>query len=293
VFKLFGRHRKHNEPADAFARLTDDEWLAVLIRSVKEPIVDGVPMPRFPDDTLQANTVGYAGEMALREVFPLFVLVQKYARQVGRPLGPDTRLLDFGCGWGRSTRLFLKQIKAANIQGIDVDPMFVDVCRSTIPGARFDQVNALPPTAFPDGSFDVVTGYSVLSHLAEHASLAWVQEFSRLLRPGGLMCVTTQLRDFIGFCESFRGKENVVPWHQGLAKSFVDVEASYAAYDAGEYLYAPTGGGPARPSDFYGEAIIPEGYVRTRFTPFLRYVDFVADRRLLPQALIVMQKPVD
>ena len=130
-----------------------------------------------------------------------------------------------------------------------------------------------------------------LSHLAEHASLAWVQEFSRLLRPGGIMAMTTQLRDFIGFCESFRGKVNEVPWHDGLAKSFVDVDAWYAAYDAGHYLYAPTGGGPARPSDFYGEAMIPEGYVRTRFTPFLKYVDFVADRSLLPQALIVMQKP--
>ena len=105
------------------------------------------------------------------------------------------------------------------------------------------------------------------------------------------MAMTTQLRDFIGFCESFRGKVNEVPWHDGLAKSFVDVDASYAAYDAGQYLYAPTGGGPARPSDFYGEAMIPEGYVRTRFTPFLKYVDFVADRSLLPQALIVMQKP--
>jgi len=290
VFKLFGRQTVTSEPSDVFARRTDDEWLAALIRSVNEPVVDGVQMPRFPDDELQRNSVGYAGEPALREIFQLSVLVQKYAQQAGRPLNTETRLLDFGCGWGRITRLFLKQIKAAHIQGIDVDPMFVQVCRSTIPGVRFDQVPALPPTPFPDASFDVVTGYSVMSHLAEHASLAWVQEFARLLRPGGLMFVTTQLKDFIDFCASFRGKDNVLPWHQGLANSFVDVAAAYAAYDAGQYLYSPTGGGEARPSDFYGEAMIPEGYVRTRFTPFLRYVDFVADRRVLPQAVIIMQK---
>jgi SAM-dependent methyltransferase len=291
VFKFFGRQKLADEPFARFSGLTDEAWFALLVRSIKEPVIDGIPMPRFPDDVLQTNTVGHAGEPTLREAFMFFSQVSKYARQVGRPLGGATRVLDFGCGWGRILRFFLRDCKAAHLQGIDVDPMLVDVCRSTFPYARFDTVNALPPTPFPEGSFDVITGYSVFSHLAEHASLAWVQEFSRLLRPGGLMVVTTQLRDFIAFCESFRGKDNEFGWHKGLANSFVDVEASYAAYDAGQYLYAPTGGGPARPSDFYGEAMIPEGYVRTRFTPFLRYVDFVADRNLLPQALIVMQKP--
>ncbi len=64
----------------------------------------------------------------------------------------------------------------------------------------------------------------------------------------------------------------------------------YRAYDAGEYLYAPTGGGSYRPADFYGEALIPEGYVRARWTEFLRFVDFVSDPQVFPQALIVMQK---
>ena len=75
-----------------------------------------------------------------------------------------------------------------------------------------------------------------------------------------------------------------------LANSFVDTEAAYAAYDAGEYLYAATGGGPSRPADFYGEALIPEAYVRRQWTKSLRFVAFVDDRSVMPQALIVMQK---
>ena len=62
------------------------------------------------------------------------------------------------------------------------------------------------------------------------------------------------------------------------------------AYDAGQYLYAPTGGGPSRPADFYGEALIPEGYVRKHYTRELDFVDFVSDPARLAQALIVMQK---
>jgi hypothetical protein len=80
-------------------------------------------------------------------------------------------------------------------------------------------------------------------------------------------------------------------WHQALSKSFVETEAALAAYAAGEFLYAPTGGGPALPSEFYGEAIIPEAYVRRNWTASLNLVAFVDDRSVVPQALIVMQKP--
>jgi ubiquinone/menaquinone biosynthesis C-methylase UbiE len=290
MFKLFGRQKLRDEPAAQFSKLSDEAWMNVLVRSINEPVVDGIKMPAFPDEMLQRNSVGSAGEHALHEAFLFYTLVKRYAKQVGRPLDTKTRLLDFGCGWGRMLRTFLKDCQAANLHGADVDPMFVDLCRSTFPYCTFDLVTPLPPTAFPSDSFDVITAYSVFSHLAEHASVAWMQEFQRILRPGGIIAVTTQHRDFIGYCASFRGKVNDTLWHRGLANSFVDVEASYAAYDAGEYLHAPTGGGPARPSDFYGETMIPEGYVRKHFTRFLRHVDYLADRSQLPQALIVMQK---
>jgi len=199
-------------------------------------------------------------------------------------------VLDFGCGWGRILRCFLKDCPAANLRGVDVDPMLVETCRSSFPYCTFEQVNPLPPTSFSNGSFDLVTAYSVFSHLAEHASLAWVKEFSRLLSPRGVLAVTTQRRDFIEYCRSLRGQEHEFGWHRVLANSFVDTDAAYAAYDAGQYLYAPTGGGPSRPSDFYGEALIPKAYVQQHWTPFLKFVDFVDDRTAMPQALIIMQK---
>jgi len=308
VFKLFGTRKQEpqvatpradareplptpaDEPFERFAGLPDHAWLETLIRSLTEPVIDGVPMPRFPDDGLQVNTVGTAGAEPLREAAQFFAAVERYTTELGRPLGPSTRLLDFGCGWGRILRFFLRDCRAAHLQGVDVDPMLVDVCRSTFPYGTFDQVEPLPPTSFADGAFDVITAYSVFSHLAEHASQAWVHEFARLLRPGGVMLVTTQRRDFIAFCESLRGQEQAEGWLRTLAGSFVDTDAAYAAYDAGQYLYAATGGGPTRPPEFYGEALIPEGYVKEHYTRVLDFVDFVSDPQVLPQALIVMRK---
>ena len=278
------------EPCDRFNGLSAPAWLEILIRSIDEPVIDGVRMPAFPDDTLQTNTVGHAGAQPLREAFMYFALVEQYTQKLGRPLGRTTQLLDFGCGWGRILRFFLRDCQAAHLRGVDVDPMLVDVCRSTFPYATFDPVQPLPPTVFPDASFDVITAYSVFSHLAEHASLAWVHEFARILKPGGVMLVTTQRRDFLAFCESLRGQEHGHGWHKALSRAFLDTQAAYDAYDAGQYLYAPTGGGPSRPADFYGEALIPEGYVRKHYTRELDFVDFVSDPARLAQALIVMQK---
>ena len=290
MFNLFGRRKPRDEPSARFSGLSDDDWLALLVRSVTEPVIDGVRMPGFPDDLLQRNTVGSAGEQALREAFTFVSFVKKHASQLGRPVNGETRVLDFGCGWGRILRCFLKDCPAANLRGVDVDPMLIEACRSSFPYGAFDQINPLPPTSFADQSFDLITAYSVFSHLAEHASLAWVREFSRLLSPGGIMAVTTQRRDFIEYCRSLRGQEHEFGWHRVLANAFVDTDAAYAAYDAGQYLYAPTGGGPSRPSDFYGEALVPKAYVQQHWTKFLKFVDFVDDRTAMPQALIIMQK---
>jgi SAM-dependent methyltransferase len=290
-FNLFSRWKARDDPFAHFSGLNDEEWLDVLVRSINEPVIDGFRMPRFPDEKLQIKTVGYAGEPALQEAFRFFSVVKKYSTVLERPLDGNTHVLDFGCAWGRILRLFLKDCRAAHVRGIDVDPALLKLARAAFPYCRFDRVKPMPPTKFSDNSFDVIVGFSVFSHLSERASLAWVHEFTRILRPKGFFVMTTQLRDFVEFCRSFRGKKNDRGWHNRLADLFVDTDATYAAYDAGEYLHAPTGGGAARSADFYGETMIPEAYVRRRWTDHLRLVDFIADRNVLPQAVIVMQKP--
>jgi SAM-dependent methyltransferase len=284
--------RELPNPYSRFSGTSDLDWLNVLIRSINEPVIDGVQMPGFPSDEIQRNSVGASGEHTLREAFNFFSIVKRYANQVGRPLKNGTRVLDFGCGWGRILRFFLKDCGPANLWGLDLDPDLLVVCKETMPQSNFVIVPPLGPTTLESGAFDVITAYSVFSHLAEHASLGWIKEFSRLLKPGGLMIVTTEPRDFIELCRSLRGREHEFAWYTGLANSFVDTDAAYAAYDSGQYLYSGTGGGLIRPPDFYGEALIPKGYVQTQWTPYLNYVDFVDDRGVLPQALIVMQKPL-
>jgi predicted RNA methylase len=62
------------------------------------------------------------------------------SRTFGRPLSPETRILDFGCGWGRILRFFLKDVPAKNLIGVDVDPEVIEICKETIREGRFEIV---------------------------------------------------------------------------------------------------------------------------------------------------------
>jgi SAM-dependent methyltransferase len=274
------------------AKLSDKEWFEILVKSIQTPVIDGIEMPGFPPDEIQKNFVGSSGESNLKEAFNFYSEVKSYAAKLGRSLTPESQILDFGCGWGRIIRFFLKDVVPEKIYGIDVDPEMVDICRQTVRYGNYSTVKPQPPAGLADNTFDVIYAYSVFSHLSEAVHIQWVEEFSKILKPGGILIATTQSRNFIEFCRSLRGQTNEFGWHKALANSFTDTEAALADYDSGKFLYSPTGGGSVRDASFYGEAIISPAYVKREWTKYLTFCDFVDDPQRCNQAIIFMQKPL-
>jgi SAM-dependent methyltransferase len=98
-------------------------------------------------------------------------------------------VFDFGCGCGRVIR-HLRGLDAA-LAGSDFNPALVAWCRTNLPFARFS-VNALePPLQLEAAAFDVVYAFSVLTHLPEALGARWVAELRRIVRPGGLVVLST------------------------------------------------------------------------------------------------------
>ncbi len=54
--------------------------------------------------------------------------------------------------------------------------------------------SATPALPIPDNHFDVVTAFSVFTHMAEH-ELAWLYELRRILKPGGMLYATVHNDD--------------------------------------------------------------------------------------------------
>lgn len=98
---------------------------------------------------------------------------------------PSIAVLDFGCGCGRTSRHWQRPV-----HGTDIHPELVAWCQTHLPGVYV--VNDLePPTLYSDSSFDLAYAVSVFTHLTVDRQRQWLAEFARIIRPGGLLLLTT------------------------------------------------------------------------------------------------------
>jgi SAM-dependent methyltransferase len=257
--------------------LTDDAWHSLLRQSAEMPglFIGEDAMPGFPSAQVQTNTVGQAGAGALDEAWVFAEACLRHFRRSPSFAAPNKLLMDFGTGWARIARCFLRDFRARHILGVDVDPALLTLSRTLFPGATFAQVTPMPPFRMANERIDFITGYSVFSHLSEVACRAWMEEFARVLRPGGMVALTTRGRWFFDYAASLAGQ----PGYGGaLGRMFPDFDAAKAGYDAGQFVHsnAPgVAGGGALDGSFYGESFIPEAYARGAYADLLDPVEFM------------------
>jgi hypothetical protein len=236
----------------------DDDWLKILLRSVNEPIINGVHMPRFPFHETQASWVGSHDQHALNEAKNFYLCVKGYAAALGNPIREDSNILDFGCGWGRFPRFFWQDVPEDHIYGVDVDRDILAVCRGLgVPG-QFSTISPLGQLPFEDNFFDIIIAYSVFSHLPERVALHWMRELSRVSRGGCIFLFTAEPRRFLTFIAAIPEPPET-SWHAALVKFKRQVPALLEQFDKGRFCYLPTsGGGEVMTADVYGDAIVPE-----------------------------------
>jgi SAM-dependent methyltransferase len=100
------------------------------------------------------------------------------------------RVLDFGCGAGRTLRHFLPEAEKGEFWGADIDEASIEWLRGALcPPLRVRRSPVVPPLGLEYGSFDLVWAISVFTHLT-NASIPWLLELHRLLKPGGLLVAT-------------------------------------------------------------------------------------------------------
>ena len=241
---------------EAFGTLSDDEWYALLARSTAEPVMDGVRFPAVPNDDLQRHVHGSHGPNAMAEAgaFHRFVKANSYA---ATPAPPGARVLDFGAGWGRTLRPFMRDFEFAGLFGFEPDFRFCTLARVLNPYAAFLTGAATPDGALPGGFFDLALSWSVFSHLSPASAAAWLGELARVLVPGGTLVFTTWGLRFLYRLRAeaaLRAAGHAVDWYSGVCLNAAgDIEARIADYERGEFVWF-TGGG----SLLYGEAFLGE-----------------------------------
>ena len=98
-------------------------------------------------------------------------------------LGPESRVLDVGCGTGGMMRTMQG---LGRFTGLDSSPKAADFARRRSGNpVEVGDATALP---FADDSFDGVTALDVLEHVPDDAAAA--REIRRVLKPGGTLIAT-------------------------------------------------------------------------------------------------------
>lgn len=106
------------------------------------------------------------------------------------------RLLDFGCASGRVLRHALT-FSADRVEpwGCDFAPANIHWLKRHLPRQIRSFINtAVPHLPFEDNYFDVVTAFSVFTHIGQLEE-AWLLELRRITRPGGILYLTVQNDD--------------------------------------------------------------------------------------------------
>ena len=112
--------------------------------------------------------------------------------------------------------------------------------------------------------------------------LRWLDEFVRLLRPGGVAALSIRPRDFILWCDRMRreGQTSI------LAKMFPDTNAALSAYDRGEHVF--TSFAPERDDWWRGSMRPPRWYVEREWA---KRFDIVGYDESEKQPFVLLRKP--
>lgn len=112
--------------------------------------------------------------------------------------GPVHHILDWGCGAGRIIRHLPELFPAAEIHGCDTNPGMIAWNISHYGDIRFMLTDHVPPTAYPASRFDLVYGFSVLTHIDANLQESWLIELRRILRKDGILMITSHGNRYTG-----------------------------------------------------------------------------------------------
>ncbi len=277
---------------DWFFDANDEVWLWMHASKTSRhrPAVARL-LPGLPAASIQEYYTGSSGFSTLCEGFGAYQLFKNlYEAHVG-PIGNCRGVLDFGCGWGRIIRFFLKDVAPEKLTGVDFLEEAIRICQETNKWCKFILIDPHPPTSLASESFDLIYLYSVFSHLPEEMHWNLLEEFHRLLTPGGMLIATTWRRDFIEFCRTLREDPELdkkMAWLKWSAMAFPDTDATLSAYDKGEFCYGSHG--HTGKSSFWGDACIAKTYVESHWSKIFDICDYIADSKIYAQNVIVARK---
>jgi hypothetical protein len=274
---------------DAFGELSLTDWHNVLVRSLANPHVDGVDFPTSPPNETQNRLHGHSGEASLAESFSFYRFACDHG--IAGPTSPGYKtgwMMDYGAGWGRILRPFIRDFPLRNIIGYEPSGQFCAVARGHNPFVSFINGGYSPDGFLPTNRFNLIVGWSIYSHISEALVVEWLKETARILVVGGSAMYTTWGMRFL---ERLKNEEQIlrdggdIHWYSKVCLTGSgDLNERIKEFSQGKFVWFKT-----LDNDIYGETFMSkavlESMISTHSIPLT--IDVFDDQTLAQDVFIV------
>ena len=151
-------------------------------------------LAQFAGIVCTASGSDFAGFMQERYVPGTWSKIAEYEHLprylFAKAFAANARVLDFGCGTGYGSALLATV--ALSVTGLDIDAPALRWARQTHRNAvlNFDQRDDLG-AGLPDRSFDLITCFEMIEHVAHSMQIDTIRNVARLLTPTGQFVIST------------------------------------------------------------------------------------------------------
>lgn len=207
-------------------------------------------LPAMASDETQRNFTGNAGAVLLGQTASFVrALAYNYAAVRNRSLA-DARILDYGCGYGRITRMMYYYSDPSKIWAVDPWDVAVGLCKDARLLGNLAQSDYLPKTLpAPEGAIDVAFAFSVFTHTSRSATDAALGALRRHIADDGLLAITIRSPEY---------------WRTD--PTYADKAAVYEAAHAKDgFAYAPHGRDTVEGEATYGDTSMTLDFIRANY----------------------------
>ena len=225
-------------------------------------------LPSFSDENVQRSWTGNCGAPLLGQSLDFArYCAATYAESTGRSLR-NASILDFGCGWGRLSRIFYYFTAYSDL--IAVDPWINSIMECHKCGLKENYLqSAYIPDSLPIDKaikFDFAYSFSVFTHLNQHAAKACLQTISNHLSSNGLAIITVRPPEFWNF------QSHVSAF---IAENNISIPALISDYYVTGFSFISSGGAG---DDSYGDSAISPKWIEHNI-PSLKIVSMDSSDR--------------
>jgi SAM-dependent methyltransferase len=218
-----------------------------------------LPMP--PPKHLQIRVVGKYDQYFIDAGMTFHPILNRLLRPVGKELKDFQSILDFGCGCGRGIRGLATLLPNHKLYGTDIDKEAIAWLKNNYSRfAEFSVAPYIPPTIYEDQMFDFIFGVSVMTHLPEDLQFQWLEELSRITKPGGYVILTTH------------GEKMYRPYYKDKEIKNIMDSKGFLHFQAGGFNY----GKSILLPDFYQTTFHSHAYIQQEWKKYFDIIDIQA-----------------